>query len=219
MARGSGPVLARACPRPDAWRLRSSCRTRDFRFHRRLRARHLGPPSHAACRTPPRRPRRSCRSHACRKRLSARRRRRDAAWRTPIPLGRRRNLPGADPRRRTGPDRTRPAAPDHRAHSPGRGNGRRPSAHLRARLLPRRRPAQGVGHRPAWSPLHRQVSEGDRRLQHGDLGGDRAAAGRPSRHRHPATRTDRGGRQGGHAVATLRSRLARSASPSCPRWR
>lgn len=47
-------------------------------------------------------------------------------------------------------------AADHRAHSPRRGNGRRSPAHLRARLLPRWRAAEDLGHRPTRQSLDRQ---------------------------------------------------------------
>lgn len=103
----------------------------------------------------------------------------------------------APTRRCAGPHRTRAAAADHRVHSPRRGNGRRSPAHFRARLLPRWRVAEGLGHRPTRQSLDRQVSKGNRRLT-AWRAGRRLRCGSPARlaSPHPTTRTDRGGRQG-----------------------
>ena len=56
----------------------------DLWLYRRLRARYLGPAPDAARRTTARGTRKACRFAPSRKRLSARRRRRDPAWRTAV---------------------------------------------------------------------------------------------------------------------------------------
>src|SRR5216684_5877804 len=157
---------SRACAHLDPWSVPSSTGSVHFRLYRRFSAGYVGPSADATRRAPSSRARRACHSYPHRNRLSARRLRPDPSRGTALSLGARRDLSGPCPCRRPRADRTRPAPTDHRTHLARRRNRRRSSAHLRTGIVARWSPYEGFGYRPARSSFDREVSEGDRRLQH-----------------------------------------------------